>query len=237
MNEIITFSTDQVAPDREAVLRHQGIPAGKVPHKEIEALCDSAFSLLSETGAPIGILAEIPMDDFEAVYRGAGQNEASTPIEEVFPRADRLALFAVTLGEGIGREIGRRFASNDLALACMLDSVASTAADNMVKTTERRLCKALSASGKSNATTKVLAYSPGYCGWHMSGQRKLFDFLRPEQIGISLGDSFLMVPLKSVSGVMIAGNKDIHVFDNSYPFCSRCETHDCRERIRRVLSD
>jgi hypothetical protein len=235
MTEIITFSTDQVAPEREDVLRHQGIPPGKFLHKEIETLCDNAFGLLSETGAPIGIMAEISRDDFAAVYRGEGRNEGNTPVEDIFPRADRLALFAATLGERISREIGRRFASNDLALGCMLDSVASTAADIMVRITEERLSKNF--GGQSNADTKVLAYSPGYCGWHMSGQRKLFDFLHPEQVGISLGDSFLMQPLKSVSGVMIAGHKEIHVFEDSYPSCTRCETRDCRERIRRVLGD
>jgi hypothetical protein len=76
-----------------------------------------------------------------------------------------------------------------------------------------------------------LRYSPGYCGWHISGQRKLFDFLKPETIGISLRESHLMEPLKSVSGVVIVGPAGIHAFQDEYPFCERCKTHGCRERI------
>ena len=63
----------------------------------------------------------------------------------------------------------------------------------------------------------VLRYSPGYCGWHISGQRRLFAHLRPERIGITLHDSYLMEPLKSVSGVLIAGAKEIHAFADTYP--------------------
>jgi hypothetical protein len=77
----------------------------------------------------------------------------------------------------------------------------------------------------------ALAYSPGYCGWHISGQKQLFAFLKPEQIGISLTKSCLMRPLKSVSGVVIVGHGSIHEFQDAYPFCERCRTHGCRDRI------
>ena len=57
----------------------------------------------------------------------------------------------------------------------------------------------------------VLRYSPGYCGWHVSGQINLFNTLTPEKIGITLGESCLMNPLKSVSGVLVAGPPNIHI--------------------------
>ena len=85
--------------------------------------------------------------------------------------------------------------------------------------------------------TALLRYSPGYCGWHVSGQKRLFEFLQPQQIGITLRESFLMQPLKSISGVMIAGPIDIHRFKNDYPFCERCETEGCRERIRALAGE
>jgi hypothetical protein len=80
-----------------------------------------------------------------------------------------------------------------------------------------------------------LRYSPGYCGWHVSGQRKLFDYLLPEEIGITLRESFLMQPLKSISGVVIAGRRQIFDFENTFDFCDDCSTWTCRERISAIL--
>jgi hypothetical protein len=82
-----------------------------------------------------------------------------------------------------------------------------------------------------------MRYSPGYCGWHISGQKMLFQFLRPEEIGISLLESFLMKPLKSVTGVLIAGKKTVHVFKPEFPFCSECKDHSCQQRIKALFTD
>jgi hypothetical protein len=76
----------------------------------------------------------------------------------------------------------------------------------------------------------VLLYSPGYCGWHISGQKKLFEFLRPERIDIRLNERFLMIPLKSISGVLVAGAAEIHHISERYPFCDHCQSPTCRER-------
>ena len=81
---------------------------------------------------------------------------------------------------------------------------------------------------RGRARSAVLAYSPGHRGWHVSGQRALFAALSPEEIGITLNSSCLMQPLKSVSGVLVAGHPDVHDFDDDFPFCSECSTRDCR---------
>ncbi|MFC2086489.1 hypothetical protein ACFLQ9_02090, partial [Bacteroidota bacterium] len=52
----------------------------------------------------------------------------------------------------------------------------------------------------------------------------------PESIGISLNNQFLMIPLKSISGVLIAGKKEIHNFDNDFSFCAQCKTFSCMGR-------
>ena len=237
MSEILTFSADEVAPDRTAVFTHQDIPADATVSADVEEILRAAQALFLESAEPVGIMSEIAGPDFEYVYNGEGRNEPSTPVADIFVQADDLILFALTLGERISREIEERFASNDFALACMLDSVASAAADKMVHKAEGGCVEFLSSRGRVTAATRVLSYSPGYCGWHISGQKRLFGFLRPEQIGVLLRKSFLMEPLKSVSGVMIAGPGEIHRFQNSYHYCMACETHGCRERIRTLLAE
>ncbi|MCK5274191.1 MAG: hypothetical protein KAR37_06065, partial [Alphaproteobacteria bacterium] len=72
---------------------------------------------------------------------------------------------------------------------------------------------------------------PGYCGWHVTGQRRLFDRLGADRIGVTLNSSCLMQPLKSVSGVLVIGPPSIHEFDNDFDFCALCSTYQCRSRI------
>jgi len=235
MTEIITLSSADLVPARDAALKNQGIPAGAAVPPGVEVLYARALGLCSEVAAPAGMLGEISKPDFAVVYQGEGRNEPKTPVGDIFDRADHLALFAVTLGQQVTREIAERFRANDFALGSMLDSVASAAADRLAELAERRFLAFLSERGKSSPALRALRYSPGYCGWHISGQRRLFEFLNPGRIGISLRASFLMEPLKSVSGVIIVGQPEIHDFQNTYPFCSRCETRGCRERIQALL--
>jgi hypothetical protein len=237
MSEILTFSIEDLTPARDAVLENQGIPPGSDVNTEIDALCTTALGLLKEVAEPKGVLREISASVFAGVFRGEGQNEPSTPVGDVFPRAENLALFVVTIGPRATREITERFAANDLALGAMLDSAASAAADKLAALAERRFADSLAKRGEMFPGGRVLGYSPGYCGWHISGQRKLFDSLEPEQIGVILTDSFLMQPLKSVSGVLIAGPKEIHNVRATYQFCSRCKTRTCSGRAGASLAE
>ena len=237
MSEFLTVSPDEVTPTRAAVFENQGIPPEASVAPDVEGVYGRAFELFAGSVAPRGLLWEISKTEFETVYRGEGDNERRTPVGDILPGADRLALFAVTLGQRISDRIQACFGANDFALGAMLDSVASAATDKLADVVQGRFVTTLADAGRTTAAWGVLRYSPGYCGWHMSGQKRLFEFLRPGRIGISLGDTFLMQPLKSISGVMIAGPKEIHRLPDDYPFCGRCETHGCRARIRALFAE
>jgi hypothetical protein len=111
----------------------------------------------------------------------------------------------------------------------MLDSAASAAADRL--TTLLGSHVAATTDDARDDEGRTLAYSPGYCGWHVSGQRALFAFLGPEEIGVTIRGSGLMEPLKSVSGVLVTGPRKIHRFAPGFPFCADCREKPCRERI------
>jgi hypothetical protein len=234
MTEITTFMPGEVVPDCAPVLAHQGIPAGRRVSAAVEAVWRDAVDLFLKAASPIGMLKEITAPEFARVYEGEGRNEPRTPVGDVSRRADRLALFAVTLGASISREIAARFESNDLALGCMLDAVASLAADALAERLEWQYRELVEHAGATGSETRALCYSPGYCGWHISGQGKLFEFLRPREIGITLRETYLMEPLKSVSGVVLAGPKAIHQFDMDYSFCGDCRTRSCQARIKAL---
>ena len=113
----------------------------------------------------------------------------------------------------------------------MLDAIASEGAELAADCLQEKFLKAFWRDVSENDEIKVLRYSPGYCGWHISGQRKFFDFLHPEKINLSLNGSYLMTPLKSITGVMLAASGENHYFEMIYPCCENCQTLSCRERL------
>jgi hypothetical protein len=117
----------------------------------------------------------------------------------------------------------------------MLDAAASEGTEMAAAMLESSYREWLEESGTIDPAHGVLRFSPGYCGWHISGQGKLFEYLEPGEIGISLGSSYLMQPLKSITGVIVTGPRDIFMFDDDYPFCVDCRDRSCRERINALV--
>lgn len=235
MREIIKIPAEKIIPARESVLETQGIPPGENLSEELESLFRESMKLLGQFSQAKAVMASISIPEFEVVYRGEGLNEKETPLGEIIKKADDLALFAVTLGEEITDKIDQLFKTNEFALGSMLDSVASAATDKAVDIAEKNFLDLLSGKNQIGSSKAILRFSPGYCGWHMSSQKKLFEFLHPEAIGIELLESFLMKPLKSISGVMVLGEKEIFDFENTYAFCSKCKSLSCLSRKEAVL--
>ena len=236
MIEFVEIKVDRIIPSIEDIIRSQGIPKGSVIKDNIKNLIDESLSLFISEAHPSCIIREISKNDFDEIFVGEGTNEEEAPLKMIYPQADHLELFAMTMGNGISQRITELFDCNDFAIGSMLDAVASLAADKSVELLETHVTKKLTEKKMIKNSSMVLSYSPGYCGWHISAQKKLFLYLHPEQISISLNESFLMTPLKSVSGVLISGNKNIHNFENSFSFCFNCKAQSCLERKERILS-
>ena len=66
-------------------------------------------------------------------------------------------------------------------------------------------------------------FSPGYCGWNVSEQHKLFSLLPGNFCGIRLTESALMDPVKSVSGIIGIG-PDVRRMPYT---CSLCDMKNC----------
>ena len=230
MNQIIKFELRDILPEQHAVLQHQGIPKHVNASQTTQALFNNAMEIFTQIAKPLSLLRELSINELDTIFEGEGNNAEDTPLEHIYPKADQLALFALTMGSDISLKIEQLFKDNDFALGSMLDAVASLAADKAAEVCEDYFHTHL---GKQPDSC-VLSYSPGYCGWHISAQKNLFQFLRPGKIGIALNDSYLMIPLKSVSGVLVAGKKEIHFFDNDFPFCNDCKTYSCLVRMKRL---
>lgn len=235
MRQVLQLDAAEVAPENARVLRSQGMPEEGALPVRLRGLLDSAAELFRALAEPRGVLERVTQTEFDRIFWGEGDNEPDSPLQEVYPKAAGLALFAATVGQKVSRRIKELFADGDLAQGYMLDAAASVAADSLGTSLGLHFGEMLTAEGSGAQEAKVLPYSPGYCGWSIKGQRKLFERLRPADVGIELNGSFLMEPLKSVSGVLVAGPGGIHKFRAAFPFCEACRTHSCRERMASVL--
>ncbi len=229
MREIIKVSVEDAQPSTEDVFMFHGIPADKKPSDTTRELLEQVREVYASAAHCVGMYADVTTRQFESIYHGEGLNEKVTPLDTIRRRADKLALFVVTIGQEVSQKIDELFKEHEYARAGMLDAFASAGAEKVADVVEMHYSGRL-----TDSDAMVLRYSPGYCGWHVSGQKKLFAFLKPEEIGVTLLDSYLMKPLKSISGVFVAGPKEIHVFSDTYPFCSECQTHSCQSRMQQL---
>ena len=237
MQRIFHIPVAEVVPSVRSLLSGQGIPRWVQPDERTRQLAYDALALYKEKARPQAILAELSTDRFQDVFEGEGLNEDESPVHSILPMSDDLALFAVTMGEDVSHEISGMFERSDFALASMLDAAASEGAELTAEVLEDIYRQHLGEQGRFNRRQGTLRFSPGYCGWHITGQKRLFAALQPGEIGIALNESCLMSPIKSISGVIISGLKAIFEFEDVFSFCGGCPTHTCRERVKALLDE
>jgi len=235
MTTVLTISSDRIVPERDEILKLQGVPAEAGDGSGIKALLNEAERLFYELAEPAAVFREISITVFRKVFHGEGHNEKRTAVGDIFPRANGLALFAVTTGRPLCERIRDLFSENEYAPALMLDSYASVGTDMCADVVQEGFESSCESVRKQDDESAVMRFSPGYCGWHISGQKKLFDYLEASKIGISLNESFMMDPVKSISGLVISAPYAAFYFRDNYSFCGACRDHSCRERLR-VLS-
>ncbi|MBN2362278.1 MAG: hypothetical protein JXR83_22690 [Deltaproteobacteria bacterium] len=244
MRALFDIASDDTAPQVEQVLQAQGVPGGggrsrspdDAPRRErARQLALQAISLYCEQAVPRGLFDELTADAFEPLLRPGEIGDS--PLRQIYPDAGALALYAVTVGEPVSELIGRLFDADDFALASMLDTAASHGAELAAQAIKARWREHLLATGRLQPTTGIMEFSPGYCGWEVTAQQPLFARLRPAEIGIALNSSFLMQPLKSVSGVLVAGDKEIFMFDPEFECCRGCQARTCVDRINSLVAE
>ena len=113
-------------------------------------------------------------------------------------------------------------ATGDMLRGYIVDSIGSETVEQVADWLERKLEEKSQLHGWKITNR----YSPGYCGWSVAEQHKLFSFLPEKFCGITLTESALMLPIKSLSGIIGLGPL---VKREEYQ-CSICDMKDCFRR-------
>lgn len=229
MADILEMKSSDIRPQRDEIMENLGIPSGEELSSTVEELLKEALELFDRTCKPRAIYAPVTVSEFSGIYHGEGLNDQKTPLGDTYEQARDIVLFALTIGKEITEKISGLFLDDDLALAGVLDATASAGAETAADRVEAHYWDREISTKMKNSTPDIYRFAPGYCGWHITGQKKLFRFLEPGKIGITLLPSYMMSPLKSLSGAIIVTEKS-SAFDNAYTVCTQCVTHWCRTR-------
>ncbi|MCA9731133.1 hypothetical protein KC799_03330 [candidate division KSB1 bacterium] len=134
-------------------------------------------------------------------------------------KMERAVLFAGTIGPAFDKWSKNTFDGGDPLAGFIIDLIGSELAENVAEWVHGKAGD----YARENGLQFSNRYSPGYCGWSVAEQHQLFGFFPANFCGISLTESALMKPHKSVSGIIALG-KEIKFKD--YP-CDMCKATHC----------
>ncbi len=133
--------------------------------------------------------------------------------------SEAFAFFVATAGCEYGAYQERLRCEGDLLRVFIADALGSLLAERSAEAMERAVQASIDKLGWHHTNR----FSPGYCSWPLSDQQHLFSFLGGHPCGVQLTESSLMVPVKTVSGVVGLG-PDVERLDY---VCSLCGRKDC----------
>lgn len=137
------------------------------------------------------------------------------------------AFFVCTAGVAFQQYQEKLKVEGDVVREFAANAIGSVIAEKTADAMERELEAFLNDKPELQHTNR---FSPGYCGWHVREQKLLFaTFPMENPCGVRLTDSCLMLPIKSVSGVIGVGEK-VRKLDYT---CGLCDYAKCYKRRRK----
>ncbi len=161
------------------------------------------------------------------VHAGGQQFDVGKAVCKELKGTERATFYVCTAGKTISEESSRLLYGEDPILGYILDIMGSMITEAACDLLQSHLKKEVESTNEQLTNR----YSPGYCQWPVADQHKLFSLFPENVCGISLSDSALMSPLKSVSGIIGIGEK---VKFRKY-VCTLCSSKDCI--YRRIKKD
>ncbi len=147
-------------------------------------------------------------------------------IERQLRGSEAYALFVATAGVEFEEYQQQLKEQGDLVRVFIADALGTVIAERCAD----RMEEALQANIEKLQWHHTNRFSPGYCGWHVSQQQLLFSMLPSLPCGVRLTESSLMVPIKSVSGIIGLG-KEVRYMDYT---CGLCDMKQCYKRKTRL---
>ena len=216
---------DRVPLDRAAIMHLLHVRPESASYRRWVETLERALVELPPLLRPRGIFRIDPVARLESwrivlaggtTYRGA--------VGGYLEHAELIATFIVTIGSAVERLSRGWLRTGRVMPGTVADAIASEAAE----ATAQRLREKIREWALRRALDVTPVYSPGYCGLDLRQQETLFATLPAWSINVRLTPSCLMLPLKSISGLIGIGPPGAIRPDRFA--CSGCDHPSCAQR-------
>lgn len=226
---ILTPDYETVRPSTEEVGTIMGYSPGTEPSfvpEMLEVLLDEAQDHVLAGGCySVFEITEIKVPQ-GLIMHHSGNLRCGSKIARQVMGSDTFALFITTAGGKFDEWIKSKADSGDVLSEYLCSSIGSVIADKVADLVQEEIRGLALKSGKGISNR----YSPGYCSWNIREQRGIFDLLHAGRIGVTLTPSFLMKPIKSVSGIIgIGRGKEPGPY-----MCDMCNMTNCLVKRARA---
>ncbi len=185
---------------RPMVLMRLGYRRPSQVPERTSRLIDEVMERGSALIEPRAVWTEVEVSTPEpgTIVLGGTLRTSSRSVHRRLSTCRAAAVFAATVGAAID-DLGRQWMdAGEMTRALLLDAYGGSAATALGLKVEEAIEEAF--SGRGLRSTK--RYAPGYGDWDLSDQGPLLAMLDVGRIGIRLTEDHLMLPAKSISGVI-----------------------------------
>lgn len=216
---------ERVEPEREQIERLVHLRSDRANHRRWFERIDELLSELPRVMRPRGVFRVDKVVALEPRrLRLASGVCFEGAVGSYLAHATQTATFVVTIGSALER-LSRGWLRRGKVMHGMIaDAIASEATE----ATARRLHAEVRAWANGRGYEVTPPYSPGYCGMTVKQQVPLFASLPTQSINVRLTPSCLMMPVKSISGLIGIGPAD-KVRSDGYA-CEACDHPHCAQR-------
>jgi cobalamin-dependent methionine synthase I len=174
--------------DRREILRYAGV-RGEAP--EIEAILEECIREAEDKLVYKVCYGEFSVSFFDSVD--------SKDLKKHLESCDKVIIFAATVGIGIDRLIAR-YSSISPTKSLLFQAIGAERIEALCDEFNSEFCGS--------------RFSPGYGDLPLEFQKEIFKVLDcPKRIGLTLNESMLMSPSKSVTAIIGAKNEDNRIFE------------------------
>lgn len=180
--------------DKKEVLRYLG-HGGQIIDETLDVLIDE-------------VILNVEKIDYKYIYKtfkiekenilkviGTNLEIDSASVKNILKYSDDIIIFAVTLGSEIERKISSLKYTN-LTEMMIWDACASEMIEKVLDNLEAEIKE-----GKNEFLSP--RFSPGYGDFSLSHQKSILNILEaPKKIGLMTSDTFILMPKKSVTGII-----------------------------------